>query len=128
MSTDPKRILVVEDDPALRRACQVALSKQGFSVQVAVDGQQALDILASDVPDVILLDLLMPRVSGLDVLRRVRSAPATKDVPVVVLSNSSRPDHKKETEELGISGYFVKANLSLAELVGMVSRLLTKQS
>src|SRR5262249_24538784 len=90
-STDtPKRLLLVEDDRFLRRACEIALRKRGFTVTTATDGQEALVALRQERPDLVLLDMLMPRLSGVDVLRTVRADPALHDVPVLVLSNSSR--------------------------------------
>lgn len=120
----PGRVLLVEDDRFLRRACEVALRQRGVTVVSAADGEAALAEVRAARPDLVLLDLLMPRISGLDVLRRLRADPATRDVRVLVLSNSSREQDMQEIRALGVEGYLVKANLSLAELVERVGRLL----
>jgi|WetSurMetagenome_2_1015567.scaffolds.fasta_scaffold58979_3 CheY-like chemotaxis protein len=122
MST--KRVLLVEDDRFLRRACQGGLSQRGFTVSIAVDGEEGLQKARADLPDLILLDMLMPKLSGLDVLRALRAEERTRGIPVVILSNSSREQDLQEVQRLGVSGYLVKANLSLHELGEQVARLL----
>jgi len=124
MSDHPKRILLVEDDRFLRRACEVGLRQRGFAVSSAVDGEEALRALSGEAPDLVLLDLLMPKVTGLEVLRTLRADERTRDLPVLVLSNSSREQDVAEIQQLGVSGYYVKADLSLQELGDRVERLL----
>jgi CheY-like chemotaxis protein len=118
------RILLVEDDRYLRRACETALRQRGFSVSSAVDGAEALDAIASELPDLVLLDLLMPKVTGLEVLRSLRSRPETRALRVLILSNSSREQDLEEIKRLGVVGYYVKSDLSLRELGDRVERLL----
>ena len=124
MSRESRHILLVEDDRVLRRACEASLRRTGFAVTTAGDGQEALDHIKADLPDLILLDLLMPRVDGLEVLRSLRADARTKDVPVLVLSNSSREQDLEEINQLDIAGYLVKSNLSLQDLGDHVARLL----
>ena len=124
MSRESRHILLVEDDRVLRRACEASLRRTGFAVTTAGDGQEALDHIKADLPDLILLDLLMPRVDGLEVLRSLRADARTKDVPVLVLSNSSREQDLEEINQLDIAGYLVKSNLSLQDLGNHVARLL----
>ena len=118
------RILLVEDDRFLRRACEVSLRQRGFSVTLAADGEEALRQVRAERPDLILLDLLMPKVTGIEVLRTLRADPATKEIPVLILSNSSREQDFEEIKALQVSGYFVKANLSLQDLVKRVGEVL----
>ena len=118
------RILLVEDDRYLRRACETALRQRGFAVSSAVDGAAALDAIAAELPDLVLLDLLMPRVTGLEVLRSLRSRPETRALPVLILSNSSREQDLEEIKQLGVAGYYVKSDLSLRELGDRIERLL----
>ena len=118
------RILLVEDDRYLRRACETALRQRGFTVSSAVDGAAALDAIASELPDLVLLDLLMPKVTGLEVLRSLRSRPETRALRVLILSNSSREQDLEEIKQLGVAGYYVKSDLSLRELGDRVERLL----
>ena len=119
-----RRILLVEDDRFLRRACEVSLRQRGFVVATAADGEEALRQVRAEVPDLILLDLLMPKVTGIEVLKALRADEATREIRVLILSNSSREQDLEEIKTLGVSGYFVKADLSLQELGDRVTRLL----
>ena len=124
MTNAEKRILLVEDDRFLRRACEASLRQRGHAVTTAADGEEGLRMARAERPDLILLDLLMPKLSGVDVLRALRNDPATRGLLVVILSNSSREEDVRAVTALGISGYFVKSNLSLQELGEKIDRLL----
>lgn len=123
--TEAGRVLLVEDDKFLRRACEASLRQRGFQVVSATDGEEGLR-LAREVPypDVVLLDLLMPKMPGIDVLRALKADAATRSMPVVILSNSSRDEDKAEALRLGAVGYYVKANLSLKELAAHLEHLI----
>jgi DNA-binding response OmpR family regulator len=82
----PARILVVDDEPAIRLLVQRALQHQGYLVEVAADGQEALDKVRAQPPDLLLLDAMLPRLHGFEVARRVRSDPATRAVPIVMMT------------------------------------------
>ena len=118
------RVLVVEDDRFLRRACEASLRHRGFDVIVAADGEEGLQLARAERPALILLDLLMPKMSGLEVLRALKADEATRGIPVLVLSNSSRQQDVDEIMQLGAVGYLVKADLSLKELGDRVTRIL----
>jgi DNA-binding response OmpR family regulator len=122
--TKPGRILVVEDDRFLRRACEMSLQQRGFEVITAIDGEDGLQHARDDHPDAILLDLLMPKLPGIMVLQALKSDPSTAGIPVIILSNSSREEDRQQARELGAAGYYVKANLSLRQLAERVDRLL----
>ena len=117
-------ILLAEDDRFLRRAVEVALKKRGHTVLLAADGQEALDQARAHRPQLVLLDLLMPRLTGLDVLDALRADPATRDITVLILSNSSKELEMHAAERLGVAGYWIKANLSLQELCDRVESVL----
>lgn len=124
MADAAKRLLLVEDDRFLRRACEVSLRQRGFSVTSAVDGEEGLRLARSEPWDLILLDMLMPKLSGLEVLKTLRRNEATRGLRVLVLSNSSREQDVQEVTQLGVEGYLVKSNLSLQELGDRVTRIL----
>lgn len=124
MGTHGKRILLVEDDKFLRRACEASLLQRGFTVVTAADGEEALRLARDEMPDLVLLDLLMPKITGIEVLRALRAEEATRAIPVLVLSNSSREQDVQEVSRLGAVGYLVKSNLSLRELGDRVTRIL----
>lgn len=117
-------VLVVEDDRFLRRACEVSLRQRGFQVLTAADGEEGLRVARTLSPDLILLDLLMPKLSGLEVLKALRAEEATKRVPVLILSNSSQEEDVREIARLGVLGYWVKANLSLKQVSDRIEQIL----
>ncbi len=124
MGTAGKRLLLVEDDRFLRRACEASLRQRGYDVLTAADGEEGLRLARAETPDLVLLDLLLPKLSGLEVLRSLRSDAATRDLPVLILSNSSREQDVSEITRLGVEGYLVKADLSLKALGDRVARIL----
>lgn len=122
--SSPKRILIVEDDRVLRRACEVGLKKRGYDVVTADNGVEGLERALEGGFDLILLDMLMPRMSGIDMLRELRAR--EKDGPhaaVLILSNSSKVGTRDESDRLGVAGYMVKACLSLDALGSIVAKL-----
>jgi DNA-binding response OmpR family regulator len=119
-----KRIVLAEDDRFLRRACETKLRQCGFEVHTAVDGDEAVTVTKDVVPDLLLLDLLMPKRDGLGVLRALREHEPTKNLTVVILSNSSKELEMKNAASLGAAAYWVKANMSLQELCEKVKGLL----
>jgi CheY-like chemotaxis protein len=121
-------VLLAEDDRFLRRAMEVSLKKRGLNVLVAADGQEALDILQTARPDLILLDLLMPRRTGLEVLQALRARRETRDLRVLILSNSSKEMEIHEATNLGVAGYWIKADLSLQQLGDQIEALLALTS
>jgi DNA-binding response OmpR family regulator len=124
MGTAGKRLLLVEDDRFLRRACEASLRQRGYDVVTAADGEEGLRLARAEAPDLVLLDLLLPKLSGLEVLRSLRGDAATRDLPVLILSNSSREQDVSEITRLGVAGYLVKADLSLKALGDRVARIL----
>ncbi len=121
------RILLIEDDRFLRRACEVGLKKRGFAVVTAGDGEEGLERARAEPFDLILMDMLMPRLSGLEALEALKKDELTRGVPVVVLSNSSLETDMQRALALGAAGYMVKASLSLQELGDRVLAYLKKE-
>jgi DNA-binding response OmpR family regulator len=113
---NPTRILLVEDDKFLRRACEVGLKKRGFAVLTANDGEEGLQLARSESPDIILLDMLMPRLNGMETLEALKKDAQTSGIPVVILSNTSMDSDLQQASALGAIGYLVKASMSLQEL------------
>lgn len=126
MAASPrKRVLIVEDDPFLRKACRAGLAQDGYDIADAEDGEEALRQVQADPPDVLLLDWLIPKVPGLEVLRAVKADARSRDVPVLILSNSSRDEDRDRAIGLGAADYLIKADLSLEDLRARVRRLVT---
>ncbi len=124
MDKPPKRILVAEDDRFLRKAAEVTLRRHGFTVLTASDGEAAVQMARAETPDLVLLDLIMPRLQGFEVLRTLKQDPATQAIPVIVLSNLGQPSDVRQAMEEGAAAYFVKADLSLQALVQRVEEAL----
>jgi DNA-binding response OmpR family regulator len=128
MAAQAKRILLVEDDRFLRRACGASLRQRGWTVLTATDGEEGLRTAQTEPIDLILLDMMMPKLHGLEVMRALKAAENTRAIPVLVLSNSSREQDVQEVLRLGAVGYLVKANLSLQELCNRVCQLLEENT
>jgi CheY-like chemotaxis protein len=120
------RILLAEDDRFLRKAADARLRQHGFTVVAATDGEEALRLARAEPPDLVLLDLIMPKVQGFEVLRSLKQDPVTAAIPVVVLSNLGQDRDIQQAMELGAVAYFIKANLSLQSLVERVEEILGK--
>jgi len=120
------KILIIEDDNILAKAIKIKLSEAGFDVLISYDGEDALVKAESFSPDVIILDLLLPKKSGEDVLAELKASPKTKAIPVFVCSVKSDPATIKKCQELGIEGYFIKSSYTLEGIVQKVQKFLNK--
>lgn len=104
-----KTILVVEDDPVLQKMYTEKFNFEGFKILNAKDGEEALTISLSQRPDIILLDIMLPKMSGTDFLEKLRQDPKGKNVPVIALTNLTEEDEKQKAIKLGVKAYLVKA-------------------
>ena len=125
MSGEPRRILVAEDDRFLRKAAEMALKRQGYTVLTAADGEEAVRAAQSELPDLILLDLIMPKLNGFDVLQALKKEAPTALIPVIVLSNLGQDRDVQQAMDAGATAYFIKTDLSLQALVQRVEETLT---
>lgn len=120
-----RRILFIEDDRFIADMYRIGLEAGGWSVDVAHDGAEGLRLALDARPALILLDLLLPRMDGFEVLRRLRENESTRNVPVLILSNASGlGGREQEARQLGIEDWMVKANTTPAALASKVSRIL----
>jgi DNA-binding response OmpR family regulator len=115
-----KKILLIEDDPFLLDIYTVKLKHSGFKVDVAVDGEQALEKIKSSVPDLIFLDLMLPLVDGWQILKSVRERDEFAKVPVFILSNIGQPEDVKKAMDMGATKYFIKADSMPSQIVDHV--------
>ncbi|HEX7259840.1 MAG TPA: response regulator [Candidatus Saccharimonadia bacterium] len=116
-------VLLVEDDNDIRAAYNYALSKAGFAVTEASDGAKAAEYIEKLRPDVVLLDMLMPGMSGLDFLRQTEVASRFPDTKVVAVSNIDTPRVVQQAKELGVTEYIIKVETTPRELVELVGKL-----
>ncbi len=119
---DKKIIMIVEDDPALVAAYEVKFAQEGYELLIATDGKQALDMLPGKVAHVVLLDLMLPEVSGFDVLSAMKKDSRWQNVPVIILTNLSDDKDVAHGKELGASDYLVKANMNIADILSRVKQ------
>ena len=119
-----RTILLVEDEELLANILKQRLEKEGFNVVLARDGEEALNILKDAKPDLLLLDIILPKVSGFELMSKLQEDPRYAKVPIVVVSNLGQEGDIKKGEMLGAIGYFVKAHLSIEELVERVKKFL----
>lgn len=120
----PIKIVVVEDDSDLRFLYQSKLEKEGFEVLVARDGAEGLAVVQDSQPHIVLLDLLMPVMSGADMLARLRSEDWGSDIRVIVLTNISKDEAPPTLRFLNVDRYVVKAHHTPAQVVGIVYEVL----
>jgi CheY-like chemotaxis protein len=120
------KIVVADDDRMFRKAAETILRRQGYAVATASDGEEALQLIRSEQPDIIVLDLIMPKLQGFDVLQVLKQDTRTSAIPVIVLSSLAQEQDKQEALDLGAVAYFNKSTFSLGELVNQVERTLTK--
>ena len=118
--TDKKRILLVEDDETLSEVYRSRLDLEGFEVKVVANGGDALSTAMEYKPDLILLDAMMPKISGFDVLDILRNTPETTNIRVVMLTALSQPKDKQRAEELGADDYLVKSQVVIGDVVARV--------
>lgn len=118
------RILIVEDEITLARVLQEKFEKEGFQVQVIKDGESVMGALKKDKPDIVLLDLILPKKHGLDVLKELKADSELAEIPVLVLSNLDSDEDIKNALSLGAVDYFVKAQHPIKEIVEKVNNYL----
>jgi DNA-binding response OmpR family regulator len=116
------RLLLVDDDDALAEMYALQLTASGFAVTTAHSGKEALELVVAEMPDLIYLDLGLPGMSGLEVLERLRKAPRTAEVPVVILTNFSEPEMIQRGRELGAQDYLIKVDTPPAALAAAAWR------
>jgi CheY-like chemotaxis protein len=120
----PRRVLLAEDDRFLRRAAEASLRRHGLEVLTAADGEEALRIARAEPLDLILLDVMMPKLDGFEVLSALKQDDATAQIPVLVLSNLGQERDVAQAKALGAVAFLIKANLSLQDLVDRVDAAL----
>ena len=122
------KIIIVEDDPMISEIYQKKFSESGFEVLTADSGDKVLELAKNEKPDAILLDLIMPRMDGFQVLQELRSGEYDPNIKVIIFSNLSQKEDRDKALNLGANGFVTKADYSPSELVAEVSRLMNQFS
>ncbi|MFH0852270.1 MAG: response regulator [bacterium] len=120
----PKLILFVEDEPTLQKTLGRALEGEGYEVQSALDGQSGLALVGRIKPDLVLLDLILPKMDGFEVLKKLKENPETSDIPVIVLTNLESPQDIEKALSGGATSYLVKANYELEDVVKKIKDII----
>ena len=119
-----KKILFIEDESAIQKAFGDILSQEGHKVISAMDGEEGVKLASLEKPDLILLDLILPKMNGFEVLKMLKSNHASKDIPVIVLTNLEGTGDIEKALELGATTYLVKANYGLEEVLQKIKQAL----
>ena len=119
-----QKILIIEDDPVAGAVYKRFLQANGYAIELAIDGAEGLERLAAFAPDAVVLDLMMPKISGMDVLQTLRAQEAFRELPVIVMTNAYVPAFVDQAIQAGASHVFDKSNDTPAAILGMLQSLL----
>lgn len=120
------KILIIEDDPFLLNIYATKFNLENFVVLIAEDGEKGLKMAIKESPDVILLDIFLPKANGFDVLKQVKSNEATSKVPVILLTNLSQKAEIEQGLRLGAADYLIKAHFMPSEVVEKIKKAINK--
>jgi DNA-binding response OmpR family regulator len=123
-----KKILIVEDEILLSDLLKMNLKEAGFEVETAYDGKEGLEKAKSFLPDLILLDLIMPVLDGYQVLQEMQKDPVLEKIPVIVLSNLGQEEEIAKAKRLGAKDFIIKANLDISELKHIIENFFLSKS
>lgn len=122
------KVLLIEDEEALIEVLNKKLTAEGYVVTIARDGQEGLEKMRTSRPDLILLDIVMPRMDGFEVLENMRKEEAIADLPVIIISNSGQPVELSRAKELGAEDWLIKTEFDPQEVLDKVNKFLNKPS
>ena len=115
-----KKILIIEDEEIMVDLLQKKLTKEGYVVSVARDGEEGIKAIKNQRPDIVLLDIIMPKMGGLEVMEEKRKDPDIKDIPVIIISNSGQPVELDRARKLGASDWLIKTEFDPQEVLSKV--------
>ena len=118
------KVMVVEDDAALREIYSIRITAEGYEVVSAGDGEEALAVAVREKPDLILSDVMMPKISGFDMLDILRSTPETANIHVIMMTALSADDQRARGERLGCDRYLVKSQVGIEDVVNAIHEVL----
>lgn len=117
MDDHKKKVLIVEDDEHISRIYDIKFSHEGYQTLLARNGEEALEMISSKRPDLIMLDLMLPKKDGFMVLEEIKKDPELKNIPVLVISNLGQKSDEERVLALGANGYMVKVSYSMQEVI-----------
>lgn len=122
------KIMVVEDDAALREIYSIRITAEGYDVVSASDGEEALAVAVREKPDLILADVMMPKISGFDMLDILRNTPETANIKVIMMTALSSDDQRARGERLGCNRYLVKSQVGIEDVINAIHDVLGDKS
>lgn len=128
MASPKKKVVIVEDEPALQDIYRTKLDMEGYEVHTASDGVEGLSTVVSEMPDVVLLDVVLPIKDGFQVLEDLKANPQTKDIPVIILSNLGQGYEIKRGMALGAKAFLTKANLTPDQIHKEIERVMSEEA
>ena len=128
MAEAAKKVMLIEDDRFLSSLIKARLEKDGLNVAQAFDGDDAIKRLPEERPDLVILDLIMPKTNGFEVLKAISLMPGLERTPVVIVSNLAQDSDIDKARQLGAKAYFVKVKISIDDLIGKIEGLVQQPS
>jgi DNA-binding response OmpR family regulator len=128
MAEVAKKVMLIEDDRFLSSLIKVRLEKDGLAVIQSFDGDDAIKRLPEERPDLVILDLVMPKTNGFEVLKAISLMPGIDRTPVVIVSNLAQDSDIEKAQQLGAKAYFVKVKISIDDLIGKIEDLVKQPS
>lgn len=122
-----KKIIIAEDEPILIEMYKLYFERAGYEVLKADNGRECIDFVKKEKPDIILLDILMPKLDGWEVLKQLKTDPETKQIPILVFSNLGQTQEVQKGLDLGADDYVVKSNVTPKELLEKVEGMIRKK-
>lgn len=122
MANSKKKVLLIEDEEIITDLLKRKLAKEGYQVDVASDGEEGLEKLKKNRPDLVLLDIVMPKLGGFEVMEKIRKDKKLDGMPIIIISNSGQPVELDRAKELGASDWLVKAQFDPQEVIDKVVR------
>ena len=120
MPEEPQRIAIIEDDSAISQMYRIKFEAEGYTVDTAENGKIGLDLIKSMKPDMILLDLMMPEMTGDEMLAKLRETDYGKDLKVIILTNMGEQEVPENVKNLGVSAFILKANMTPRQVADLV--------
>jgi len=120
------KILLIEDEEVISELLQKKIAMEGYDISVAEDGEEGLKMMKENKPDLILLDIIMPKMGGFDVMEEMQRDKELKEIPIIIISNSGQPVEIDRAKELGVKDFLIKTEFDPQEVIDKIKRQLPK--
>ncbi len=128
MNNISQKILIIEDEEIISNLLSKKLSQLGYEVKIAFNGQEGLEMLYKEKPDLVLLDIIMPKKDGFETIAEMKSDETLKDIPIIIISNSGQPVELNKAREMGVNDWLIKTDFDPQEVIQKVNKALAKTS